>query len=151
MKHKGNENNEIEKAKSWFVETSGFSADDSLSARKSVQFRCELCRVLYQIHVFWASFFVGDINCRALPLNKITNMRRAKSFITQNGFALRIYFAQKFGCTLRIMNLSAARHSNRLIAIFFQSTGGVPSHLTKSRQRTIGGSCDKYCSGCRSE
>ena len=76
--------------------------------------------------------FVGDTNCAALLLNKLTNVSRAKSFIPQNLFVFEFYFAQKLNGTLRITDMSAGEQQSNELEIFVDESmdfGG----LTASR------------------
>lgn len=69
--------------------------------------------------VFCEGFeLVGNTNCAALRLNKITNISRTKSLIAKYRFAIKIYFAQKFCGTLRIMNVSTGQQQPDELKIF---------------------------------
>ena len=63
-------------------------------------------------------YLVGNTNGAALHLKKISNLSRTKKLIAKNGFAVEIYFAQKFNGTLRIVNLSAAQQYSDELKIF---------------------------------
>ena len=80
--------------------------------------------------------FVGDTNYAALRLDKIPNMSRTKSFIAKNGFALKVYFTQKFSGSLRIVNLSTGQQQSDELKVFSDKSmnfGGLTTALNSNR------------------